>query len=63
MRNLGHFRLSRVLSGDNKTVSSVAFALGYKSESAFSNTFKRVVGQSPSEYPQLTAGRASAPGA
>jgi transcriptional regulator GlxA family with amidase domain len=57
-------RLARnKLSNNNKTVSSVAFALGYKSESGFSNTFKRVIGQSPSEYRQLTVGRASAPGA
>jgi AraC-like DNA-binding protein len=47
-------RLARnALSNNGKTITSVAFSLGYDSESAFSNTFKRVVGHSPSEYRQL----------
>jgi AraC-like DNA-binding protein len=50
-------RLARnALTDNGKTVSSVAFSLGYESERAFSNTFKRVVGQSPSEYRQLIVG-------
>lgn len=40
------------LRTNGRTVSSVALSLGYESESAFSNTFKRVVGQSPSQYRQ-----------
>jgi len=45
-----HWRMHlavRALRGSNKPIYSVAFGLGYESESAFSNAFKRVMGYSP----------------
>jgi AraC-like DNA-binding protein len=45
-----HWRMHlavRALRGSNKPTYSVAFGLGYESESAFSNAFKRVMGYSP----------------
>ena len=45
-----HWRMNlavRALRGSNKPVNSVAYGLGYESESAFSNAFKRVMGYSP----------------
>jgi AraC-like DNA-binding protein len=47
---LVHWRMNlavRVLRGSNKPIYSVAYGLGYESESAFSNAFKRVVGYAP----------------
>jgi len=40
----------RALSRDNTAVALVAESLGYTSESAFSNAFKRVTGRSPTGY-------------
>jgi AraC-like DNA-binding protein len=40
----------RALREDNVQVSEVALSLGYTSESAFSNAFKRVMGQAPKRY-------------
>jgi AraC-like DNA-binding protein len=34
----------------DRTVAAIGSDLGYSSESAFSNAFKRVLGQSPSRY-------------
>ena len=45
-----HWRMNlavRALRGSNKPIYSVAYGLGYESESAFSNAFKRVMGYSP----------------
>ncbi len=48
-------RWRMMLAGDklkntDDTVSTIALALGYESESAFSKAFKRVMGQSPRQY-------------
>jgi AraC-like DNA-binding protein len=40
----------RALRSTDRTVHSVATEFGYGSESAFSNAFKRVTGQSPTSY-------------
>jgi AraC-like DNA-binding protein len=40
----------RALRGGATPISSVALSLGYTSESAFSNAFKRAVGVSPKRY-------------
>jgi AraC-like DNA-binding protein len=40
----------RALRDDDVSVGSLAFDLGYASESAFSNAFKREVGESPLRY-------------
>ncbi len=40
---------SRMLT-DGQQVSAVASAVGYESESAFSRTFKKVVGATPAEW-------------
>ena len=48
----------RDLRDSDKPVSAIAFALGYTSESAFSNAFKRAKGHAPKRY--RTASRASA---
>jgi AraC-like DNA-binding protein len=40
----------RALREDTTPVSELAHSLGYTSESAFSNAFKRVNGTSPREY-------------
>lgn len=49
---------ARLLRSGNKTVSSVAFALGYESEKSFGKAFKRVMGSPPAWYRR--AGAASA---
>jgi AraC-like DNA-binding protein len=41
---------ARALRSTDRTVAAIAADLGYVSESAFSNTFKRVLGQPPSRY-------------
>ncbi len=41
---------SRELRSTNKSVSEIAAALGYQSDSAFSNAFKRVIGHSPIDH-------------
>ena len=40
----------RALRASQANVSSIAFDIGYRSESAFSSAFKRVVGEPPSKY-------------
>lgn len=40
----------RALRDESKSVASIARSLGYTSESAFSNAFKRVTGSSPKAY-------------
>ena len=40
----------RALREENISILSLADTLGYATESAFSNAFKRVVGTSPSAY-------------
>jgi AraC-like DNA-binding protein len=40
----------RTLREDDTTVAAIAGSLGYASESAFSNAFKRVTGSSPKAY-------------
>lgn len=50
---LTHWRMrlaERALREGKTTVSSLAFTLGYASDSAFSNAFKRVVGVAPKHY-------------
>jgi AraC-like DNA-binding protein len=41
---------ARDLLGGAKTVSTISQSLGYESESAFSNAFKRVMGRAPTHY-------------
>jgi AraC-like DNA-binding protein len=41
---------ARALRLTDRTVAAIGADLGYTSESAFSNAFKRVLGQSPSRY-------------
>jgi AraC-like DNA-binding protein len=41
---------ARALRFTDRTVAAIGADLGYASESAFSNTFKRVLGQPPSRY-------------
>jgi len=50
----------RSLREENKPVAVIAQALGYGSESAFSNAFKRVTGQSPKAYRATAAAAAAA---
>lgn len=40
----------RALRDGDDAISSLAYSLGYASESAFSNAFKRLVGQAPARY-------------
>jgi AraC-like DNA-binding protein len=44
----------RALRTENVAVSSLALSLGYTSESAFSNAFKRVMGVAPKRYRSST---------
>jgi AraC-like DNA-binding protein len=41
---------SKALRRSTESVSSIAFSLGYESESAFANAFKRVIGKAPKRY-------------
>lgn len=50
----------RSLREENKPVAVIAQALGYGSESAFSNAFKRVTGQSPKAYRAAATAAAAA---
>jgi len=50
----------RALREDNTPVGGVAESLGYTSESAFSNAFKRVTGQSPNAYRRAERAKGSA---
>ncbi len=48
-----HWRMRRAaerLRHDNSPILPIALAAGYDSESAFSNAFKRIMGQSPGQY-------------
>jgi AraC-like DNA-binding protein len=51
----------RALRGGDVRVGSLAFELGYASESAFSTAFKRVVGESPLRYRYRVRDELSAP--
>lgn len=52
----------RALADDETRIGSLATRLGYASESAFSNAFKRQIGVSPAAYRrQLRAGREEEP--
>jgi AraC-like DNA-binding protein len=53
---------ARALRSTDRTVAAIGADLGYTSESAFSNTFKRITGQSPSHYrrPRHDAGASRA---
>jgi AraC-like DNA-binding protein len=46
---------ARTLQTTDRTVAAIGADLGYTSESAFSNAFKRVRGQPPSRYRQASA--------
>lgn len=53
MEYLTHWRMllaSDRLKNTSDSVSSIAFSLGYESESAFSTAFKRVMSQSPRQF-------------
>ncbi|HMF65604.1 MAG TPA: AraC family transcriptional regulator [Edaphobacter sp.] len=43
---------AKELHKNTETVSSIAFSLGYESESAFGNAFNRVMGKAPKRYQQ-----------
>ncbi|WP_240475752.1 AraC family transcriptional regulator [Herbaspirillum rhizosphaerae] len=47
----------RILRSERTSVSALAASLGYASESAFSNAFKRVTGRSPKTYRKATIAR------
>ena len=50
---LTHWRMqmaAKLLADPNLKIATVAHEVGYESEAAFSRTFKRLVGQSPSEW-------------
>ncbi|MBI0328091.1 helix-turn-helix domain-containing protein [Burkholderia plantarii] len=40
----------RALRDGDDAISSLGYSLGYASESAFSNAFKRLAGESPARY-------------
>ena len=53
MEYLTHWRMllaSDRLKSSDDSISTIAFSLGYESESAFSTAFKRVMSQSPRHY-------------
>jgi AraC-like DNA-binding protein len=61
MEYLTHWRM--LLAGDrlknsSDSVSTIAFSLGYESESAFSTAFKRVMSQSPRQYQRAQSDQA-----
>ena len=41
---------AKELRKNTEPVSSIAYSVGYESESAFSNAFKRVMGKAPKRY-------------
>lgn len=50
---VAHWRMqlaARALRGSQVTISSISQALGYESDSAFSNAFKRIMKCSPKDY-------------
>lgn len=55
-----HWRIhlaARKLLGSNRSISAVASEVGYESESAFSNAFKRTMGNSPKAFRMRVARR------
>ena len=48
------------LRSSEEPISSIAFSLGYKSESAFGNAFKRVTGKAPRRYQRDPHGQSGA---
>lgn len=38
---------TKMLQGENRSIASIATSLGYGSESAFGNAFKRIIGKAP----------------
>lgn len=61
MEYLTHWRMllaSDRLLNTHDSVSTIAFSLGYESESAFSTAFKRVMSQSPRHYVREQSARA-----
>ena len=50
IRRLRIERAKTLLQSEAETVSEVAYAAGFRSPSAFSQSFQKAVGQSPSEY-------------
>lgn len=48
-------------AGDARTILDIAYDCGFTSKSTFNTAFKRLVGQTPSEYRRRHAGAASAP--
>jgi AraC-like DNA-binding protein len=53
---------ARELRTSAEPISSIAFSLGYESESAFGNAFKRVMGKAPKRYQRETHGDVPGPG-
>jgi AraC-like DNA-binding protein len=51
----------RALRDDQDSISQIAASLGYTSESAFSNAFKRVTGSAPRHYRHAARERTSTP--
>ncbi|MDF5966375.1 AraC family transcriptional regulator [Pseudomonas aeruginosa] len=49
---------ARALRDSKATISSIAQTLGYGSDSAFSNAFKRIMKCSPRDYRSRQASRA-----
>ena len=47
---LWRMQLASKLLADGGPVSTVASAVGYESEAAFSRAFKKLVGQAPSQW-------------
>lgn len=48
---------AKSLSTGSHSLASIAYSLGYESESAFANAFKRVMGQAPRRYQREVLGR------
>ncbi len=58
---VSHWRMqlaARALRDSKATISSIAQTLGYGSDSAFSNAFKRIMKCSPRDYRSRQASRA-----
>lgn len=52
IRNIRLRRACELLMNDDLDITQIAYALGFSSQSQFSNTFKRFIGISPKEYRQ-----------
>ncbi|HGE8359588.1 TPA: helix-turn-helix domain-containing protein [Serratia marcescens] len=64
MEYLSHWRMLQAadrLRAGKENVASIAYSLGYGSESAFSTVFKRVMAQSPFQYQRQMPAGASEP--